>query len=234
MDNEVRTQDASVAPIVENNISKERMIPQSEVDKLVYGVKRESYEKGQREAQAAEEARRAQMVAPMQAGMPQAQSMGGMPQLSQEQVRQMIADEAQKRAREEHAMRFANDFVGKLEAGKSKYDSQDFDKTMQDLNLQSIPHVLELTGGVDNAADVMYHLGKNPTKLGSLVTLAYVNPKLAQVEMHKLSESLRTNESASHVPSINEPLSQIKRSTVGADTGKRTVADLRKDPRFRR
>lgn len=224
---ELKTQDASVVPVVENK-STERMIPQSEVDKLVYGVKRESYEKGHREAQAAEEARRAQMAAP------QAQSMGGMPQLSQEQIRNMIAEEAQKRAREEHALRFANDFVGKLEAGKTKYDANDFDKTMQDLNLQSIPHVLELTGGVDNAADVMYHLGKNPTKLGSLVTLAYVNPKLAQVEMHKLSESLRTNESASNVPSIKEPLTQIKRSTVGADTGKRTVADLRKDPRFRR
>lgn len=234
MDEVKQAQDVQ-APIVDKNIaSTERMVPQSEVNFLVGNVRKEAYERGQKEAEMAIKAQRQAQEVPQGASSYSPPSMGGMPQHSDDQIRRMIDEQAQKRALEESSLRFANDFVSKLEAGKSKYDAQDFDKTMNDLNLESIPHVLKLTGGIDNSADVMYHLGKNPTKLGSLVTLAYVNPRLAQIEMHKLSDSLKTNESASNAPPINEPLSQIKRSAVGADTGKRTVADLRKDPRYRR
>jgi hypothetical protein len=74
----------------------------------------------------------------------------------------------------------------------------------------------------------MYELGRNPGKVASLTTLAYINPQLAKLEMKKLADSIKTNEQASEAPNVNEPLSQVKPSTVGKDNGSNTVSDLRR------
>lgn len=208
-------QDQSVTPQASSDTQEakpEKVLKQSEVNELVGRIKHEAYSKGQRDALANTQQ--------------QTQSMGGMQGMSSEQVRQLISEEAQKQTHQASAMKVAQDFVAKMESGKGKHD--DFEQTVAELDLKSIPHIVQLATGMDNTADIMYELGRNPSKVATLTTLAYVNPRLAQIEMQKLSKSIKDNEAGENAPSSNEPLSQIRPSTIGKDNGSNTIRDLRK------
>lgn len=193
------------------DVPPEKVLKQSEVNELIGRIKHDAYSKGLRE------------------GMTQqpTQNMGGMPQLTEEQVRQMIADESQKSAQMTAAHQTLANFANQMNTGKGKYS--DFDETVANLgDLKNISHVVELATDTGIAGDVMYELGRNPGKVASLTTLAYINPHLAKIEMKKLSDSIKTNEKGSEAPSVAEPLSQVKASTVGTDNGSKTIRDLRK------
>lgn len=209
-------QDQSVAPETsssQQDAKLEKVLKQSEVNELVGRVKHEAYSKGQRDALA-------------QSVPANNQGLGGMPDMSDDKVRQLIAEEAQKQHHQASAMKVAQDFVSKMESGKSKHD--DFEQTVAELDLQTIPHIVQLATGMDNTADIMYELGRNPGKVATLTTLAYVNPRLAQIEMQKLSKSLKDNDDAANAESPNEPLSRITSSMAGKDNGSNTIRDLRK------
>lgn len=216
----VGTQDQNITGTqtqVVQDAQQEKLLKQSEVDALVGRLKHEAYEKGKRDADVQ---RQNTSVSP-------GQSMGGIQQLTEEQVRQMIADEAQKQNQFNEAKVMLDNFVNQMGTGKSKYS--DFDETVARLgNLQNIPHVVKLATETGIAGDVMYELGRNPAKVASLTTLAYINPQLAEDEMKKLSNSIKTNQEALHTPDIAAPLSQIKPSTTaGKDNGSFTVRDFR-------
>ena len=105
---------------------------------------------------------------------------------------------------------------------------------MDSLELSTIPEVVQLANTVDNTADVMYELGKNPHKVASLLTLTrYGNVKLAYAETKKLSDSIKQNQNALQQPVPPEPLSQLKPSNVGTDNGVLTVRELRKQSHLR-
>ena len=205
-------------PELTHGASEEKVLKQSEVNELVGRVKHEAYAKGLREAQ--------MQAAPAQ--QPQAGSMGGMPQITEDHVRQMIADEAQKQTHMAAVHNTLSNFVQQMGAGKGKYS--DFDETVANLgDFKNIPHVVQLATDTGHAEDVMYELGRNPGKVASLTTLAYINPHLAKVEMKKLSDSIKSNQEAAKTPSADEPLSQSKPSTtVGSDNGSYSVRDFRK------
>src|SRR3990167_6274485 len=111
--NEGMTQDISQPEIPNNsesvNTPTEKMISQSEVNRLISANKREAYERGKREAS----------VTPPSNGVRQQESasLGGMPQLSESHVEQMIAGKLQELALRERAQRISNDFVCRLESG---------------------------------------------------------------------------------------------------------------------
>jgi hypothetical protein len=196
----------------------EPMIKQSEVNELLGKAKHAYYEKGKREA-----LETSQQPSQSQGGG----SMGGMPQLTEEQVRQMIADEAHKQTQLAAAHNMLSSFAEQMKAGKGKYS--DFDETVAQLGpLQNLTHVVQLAHDTGMGGDVMYELGRNPGKVATLTTLAYVNPHLAKVEMNKLAESIRKNEAAAQTPQADEPLDQVKPSTVGTDNGTNAVRDLRR------
>ncbi len=219
-------QQQGIAPVASTpgvqEAAQEKVLKQSEVNELVGRVKHEAYTKGMRDAQTQPTQQ------PLPNGQPAGQSMGGMPQLTEEQVRGLISDEAQKQAHLTAAHNTLNNFVQQMGAGKGKYS--DFDETVANLgDMKSIPHVVELAAGTGIAGDVMYELGKNPGKVASLTTLAYINPHLAKVEMQKLSDSIKKNQAESDSPNVNEPLSRMQPSVkAGADNGSKTVHDLRK------
>jgi hypothetical protein len=212
-------------PIPAQEAPPEKVLTQSEVNELVGRIKHDAYSKGLREGQAA-------LQQPMQQNQPpaaqlQAGSMGGMPQITDDHIRQLIADEAQKQSHMTAAQNTLTSFVSQLGRGKSKYS--DFDETVAKLgNFQNIPHIVKMATDAGIAEDVMYDLGKNPGKVASLTTLSYINPILAEDEMKKLVDSIRKNQEASKDPSIAEPLSQIRPSTVGTDNGSNSVRDLRR------
>ncbi len=220
MDQAEGMQYQSTAPVgipdAPQDVAQEKVLKQSEVNELVGRIKHEAYTKGLRDAQQTTQS------------VPQ-QNMGGMPQLTEEQVRQMIADEAQKQTQLAAVQHTLSNFHQQMQAGTGKYS--DFNETVAKLgNLQNIPHVVKLATDTGIAGDVMYELGRNPGKVASLTTLAYINPQLAEEEMKKLASSIKTNEQASLAPNIAEPLSQVKPSTVGKDNGSNAVRDLRRRP----
>lgn len=206
----------NAAPNQAQGVPEEKVLRQSEVNELVGRIKHEAYAKGLRDAQQ-----------PAQAPVAPQQSLGGMPQVTEDHVRQMIADEAQKQTHMAAVQNTLSSFVQQMDAGKGKYS--DFDETVAKLgDLKTIPHVVKMATDTGSAEDVMYELGKNPGKVASLTTLAYINPQLAEHEMKRLVDSIKTNQAGAKENSAAEPLSQVKPSTVGADNGSNSVRDLRR------
>lgn len=201
-------------------VPEEKVLKQSEVNELAARLKHEAYEKGKRDALA----QSLQNNAPAQQP---GQSLGGMPLITDDHIRQVFADEAQKQAQLAGVHQTLTNFAQQMGAGKGKYS--DFDETVAKLgNLQNIPHIVKMATETGNAEDVMYELGRNPGKVASLTTLAYINPHLAEQEMKSLVTSIKRNQEASQEPSAPDPLGQVRPSTVGTDNGSNSVADLRK------
>ena len=157
--------------------------------------------------------------------------------LSPQEIEELIVEKstqlAQEKADKELANLMAQDLVSKLDIAKKKYEADDFDKAIQSLSLPSMPQLVELSYGLDNSGDIMYHLAHNPGQLGSILALASTNPILAKTQLSQLSSSLKKNEVHQKTEAVHPPLSQVKRSTGGTDNGKRSIRDLRSDPAFR-
>lgn len=226
MDQAEGMQQSTAAPMASSmgqDVPEEKVLKQSEVNELVGRIKHKAYQDGLRDAQQTTAPQPMQIGQSTQTG----NGLGGMPSITEDHVRQMIADEAHKQNQMAAAQQTLSNFTQQMGTGKSKYS--DFDETVGNLgDMRNIPHVVELATGTGIAGDVMYELGKNPGKVASLTTLSYINPHLAKVEMKKLADSIKTNERASEAPVANEPLTQIKPSPTGKDNGSNTVRDLRR------
>lgn len=196
---------------------QEQMLPQSQVDRMMGKARKDAYAKAKADA-----------IAEYQRTSQPTTNMGGVEQLTPERIEQMVQEATDKRAREAYANKVANDFLSKMEAGKTKYT--DFEDTVNALNLPMAPEIVDWANSLDNTADVVYEIAKNPTKFTTILNLARGGfGQLAQRELQKLSASIKQNDSAKDQASaIQEPLSQIRPSTVGTDNGKMTIKDLRK------
>jgi hypothetical protein len=189
------------------------------------------------------EARIAREKAKHAASLEQAksQSMGGMAQLSPEQVQRMIEEathrkiaETERKRHEDYMAhqfaqegeRLADKFKANIAAGKGEYE--DFDKVFDVNDFAQMMHVVGLAADMDNTADIMYELSKNPGKALIINDLASKSPRGAQIEMQKLSDSIKKNKEAQNARTATEPLSQIKPSTAGSDNGSMTTSDFRK------
>lgn len=201
-----------------------------DVDRIVGTKVQKGYDKGYETAKAEIEARYAPPTQPSyQQPSPQpTQQVGGINQLTPDQVRQMIAEESQKKDNANYYNSLANSFVSKLNAGSKKYE--DFDAVVTPLNLPQIPEIWTVAEKFDNPADILYELGNNPAKLAQLRNIAY-SPELVKREMQKLSDSLKQNEEADQQKTASPPLSRPKPSNVGMGNGGSkdlSVADYRK------
>lgn len=206
---------------------QEKMLSQSEVNRLIGKTKDESYQRGAQDAlsrfqqsQQAEPAYQQQQPA-MQQAPQHVQHVGGIPQLTDEQLRAKIIEENQKLEQYKSYQGLVNSFVSKIEAGKNKYE--DFDNVAKDLNLPQIPAIWQAAERFDNPADIVYHLGKNPGKLAQLLTVAY-SPELVKRGMQEISDSLKQNEAAGEQKQPNAPLSRPTPSNVGMGNGDKTLS----------
>lgn len=206
----------------------EKMVPQSKVNNLIREATARAYEKAQQENMPASSN---QMSSPS-------------PGMNEEQIRQMMAQEAEshysklqeaqrQEAEKQQMQQLANEFIGKLQQGTDKYD--DFEQVITDIGLSNYPQLVAMSNQFDNVPDIMYELGKNPAKIGSLMALAYTNPQLALKEMRNLSESIKNNESAKRQYSASpNPLMQMKPTIKSGDNGgQMSVSDLRRHPAFK-
>lgn len=144
-----------------------------------------------------------------------------------EQVRQDALQESQN----ESAKRTVQNFFSKTSKGREKY--QDFDQVTGDVDLGRFPNVVQLLGEyIDNSDDVFYELGKDRIKLANLEMLAERSPNDAISHAKRLSQSIKDNYQAANVKYPNQPLSQLKPSTTGTDSGALSVSDYRKKYRI--
>ncbi len=221
----------------------ERTFRQSEVNDLVGRAKSEAVERYKRDTSVASHSQpqNQQQYAPQHQQLQHAQPPNQA--ISHDDYRQMAAEEAQKLydkkiqdtardAQERDAQRIASEFFTKVEAGKANYE--DFDKVMGDVDLRTIPYHVQLANMVDNTADVMYELAKNPSKIGAIQNLIDIDlragrqPKLAMTEMKRMSQQIKDNAAGAKFKAPNEPLSQLRPSNAGTDNkGALTVGDYK-------
>ncbi len=187
-------------------------------------------------ANAADKVRR-EYEAKMQ-GEPQSapqSNMGGVDTSAiAKQVREDLLDELQ-RAQEaqqhqqlvDELQNTADTYHMKMKKGSELFD--DFQEVIADFEPSSFPTLVRLAAPMENLSEIMYELAKNPSKLQEIDALAAKAPKLAMKQLEKLSQSVGKNlEAKANSVTAPAPLSKIKPSSVGADTGKMTLRDLKK------
>lgn len=217
-------------------------IPRHLVTAIVKKERLKAIQKAKREFMQEMEAQQAAQVSPVSPVAVQPQSapqvgMGGMSNISPEQIHQMIASEAQKldekrRQEDTHAQQqqaaynIAQQFNSQMANGKAK--RPDFDDKVKDLEFNSMSEIVHLAAETGIADEIMYDLAENPQKITHLMILAHTQPKLARAEMQKLAGSIKANQAAVQQASPREPVSQITPSVVGTDSGNMSVADFRK------
>lgn len=196
------------APVIE--APKEKLIPQSKVNEIVG-----------REKIAERERVRAEM---------QARMMGEQkPQVDIAEIERIATEAAEKRLQANYAAQAnhqaAKRLYDKIDAAKAKYP--DFEKVTKLLNIDGMPvDYAHVFNEFDNAGDILYELGKNPEKLASVTSLSY-DKNLTKAVLGKISDSIKTNETALKEIKAKPPLSQTQASITGVDSGAITIDDFR-------
>lgn len=230
-----QTVSAPEAPVEANPTlaTSEKMLSQSEVNRLVSAIKKESYDKGMAAAKtSSEQAVPSQPTVPAQ---PEATSTQYSPEKVQELVRNemMRAQEAQSLADQERKQQaelqqLVAELKPKIDEAATKYD--DFrDKVspqvMEEV-LQVNPALLVYANQVDNSGDVLYEVMKHPEKLAMLNNLSGI-PSQAVTYVKGIAKSIKDRDAAKSAPQQPQPLNTLKPSTVGAGDGPMTVADYK-------
>jgi hypothetical protein len=218
-----------VEPVIERE--QEKTLTQSQVNEI---VKREK-------ASVADRVRRE-----LEAQMAQVQAGPGKdaPQVNSNEIEDKVfnrilehakklEDEAERKSRDDYLSQQkarleeeAGVYLSKVALGKDKIS--DFEEVMKDFEPSAFPQLALLAGRMDNTAEVMYELSKNPEKLARLDYLANKSEKLAMKELEKLSQSLVQNaEAMTNNVTTNAPLSRLKSSTAGVDSGKMGLKDFK-------
>lgn len=196
-------------------------VAQTTINKLVGGAKAAAYEKGQRDllARLKEEGKLAEEG--------QTQEANEKITLTKADLHKILDERVEQKAREQYEFQIAQQFIGKIEQGKQAHP--DFEATVQKLNVPEWPaYVIEMVNGLDNTAEVLYELGKNPNKFARFASLEGKSPQMAQEDLINLSNSIKQNQAAQQNHSnVTEPLDQLEHSTNGKDNSSSpSVADF--------
>jgi hypothetical protein len=228
-------------------VASEKMLPESRVNELIRKAKFATEQKVRQEMEAAIQAQAMGGMSPVDESQPLGQPLhqGGMPQQGvnpeemKNQIMQQMREEqerayqAQMDAEHKNAMeQVAQNYFLKVGKGAELFD--DFNEVMKDFKPANFANTVFLASEVDNTPEVMYELRKNPHKLAQIDMMAKTDPDMAREMMQTLSKSISENKQAMQQnPGVKEPLSRLKSSTVGADTGIKSLRDLKKSPLLR-
>lgn len=167
-----------------------------------------------------------------QASQPSSQSLGGMPQMSADEVRRLIAEHApqhlQAHLQQQATARQAEGFVQKMKAAESRHPG--LEAKLEKLDWTHMGPIISLLDKASNPGDIMKELLDNPMKMGNLVTLAHTQPNMASEAVNELSNSILQNQQAlSQEKQASEPLGLTIPSNIGSDTGsKGSVRDFKR------
>jgi hypothetical protein len=217
--------------------NEEEMLPKSRVNEIVKREKGIAAEKVRREM----EAQYSQELEKLKSeGQPKGNNKMDDASLEDRVVNRLMAEAKKQEELEEKRLReeqeaanlaqmqeVANKYHTKMAAGKDKFG--DFDEVMTDFEPAAFPQLVFLAAEMENTAEIMYELSKNPSKLASLHSLSLAHPKLAKKEIEKLSQSIAENQQAlANNVETNAPLSRLKSSqSAGVDSGKMGLKDYK-------
>ncbi len=214
----------------------EKMLPASQVTELIKKAKRKGEQKMQEQLDAAKqqiEQLQAQQGQPQAQSQPQQQSSGIDAQQIQQQVMQLMQQQQQEAEQkrqqeqiEQEVNQVAQQYFGKMAQGKEMFE--DFEAMTADFNPAEFPQLVFLANQMDNTPAIIYELRKNPGKLADLAVLVEKSPTMARSELAKLSESIKRNDEAKRtLQEPQDPLSRLKPSPVGTDSGTKSVRDYK-------
>lgn len=151
-----------------------------------------------------------------------------------QEMQERFNQQMQQKQLEAEIQQVANTYLSKMADGKNNY--QDFDSVTAEFDPSAFPQLVYLISGIDNAADVVYDLAKNPTKLVTLDALAQRAPKQAQAELNKLALSIKDNQQAQQEAAhqtVEAPLDRMQPGNIRSGNGKLSIRDLRTQPWLR-
>ncbi len=217
-------------------IQAEKTLTQSQVNKIVAHEKAKAAQAAKREA---EERYQQELESLRNLSAQQSQRNDNVSRdvdanALYQQIQERFNQEMQQKQVEEEMSRVAQSYLAKMQGGSQKYG--DFNEVTQEFDPTAFPQLTYLIAGIDNAADVVYELSKNPIKLAGLDRLAEKNPRQAQAELLKLSRSISENDQAkidAQNQGTAEPLDRLQPSRVSGSNGKMSIRDLRTQPWLR-
>lgn len=241
--------DSAVPVSPQQTAAQEKSFRQSEVNAIAANENRRGYDKAMREiaerngppSQNAS-SQPAHVQSPQQNVQSPASYQPSLPQnISQEDTDKKMQEIAQRTFHQSNydaaLNNFYTQFNKKILDGRQKNPA--FEQVERDLNLQQLNQTnrefVVAVGLMDNADEVLTDLRDNPHKLGPLLSLA-ANPatqNLALGQIKSLSDSIKQNQAAKAQKTPNAPLSQINHSVNGSDNGPLTVAELKRQDRYR-
>jgi len=223
----VQTQSDSPPAESPKETQAEKMFTQSQVQAIAAKEKRIAEERAEARLRAEYESR---MQSQSQQAQPQ--NVGGIQQQSPEDIQRLIRQEAFNMSREHQAKQIEQDWLSTMEA--EKIADPEFANLYEAIGIEAQPGLIIAMAGMENKAKVVKDLAKNPSKYANILTLANGgSPKLAQMELNKLSASIKANEEAKKQPKVDAPLSQIRASNISGDDGNMSVTDYRNQPWLR-
>lgn len=223
--------------VAQSNVQPQSMLTQDQVNKVVAREKARAADQARRET----EDRYQRELEALRQGSAQQEQRNA--QTSREvdtdaiyqQIRDKFNQELQQKQMEDQMSQVANNYLNKIATGKTAYG--DFDEVTKDFNPSDFPQITFLLSGIENAADVLYELSKNPQKLAYVDRLAEKSPRIANAELLKLSQSIKDNReaqtNAQQQYSVPEPLDRLNPSRVAGNNGKMGIRDLRNQPWLR-
>jgi hypothetical protein len=192
------------------------------VKKVVEREKAKAFERGKREALM--ELQQQAPSAPEQQAAPQ-QQLGGMPQMSQADIERMIAEKAplalQQHVQKLQQDQMVNTFVQKMQAAEQQHPGLEQELNNLNYNDPRMHSFIAMANQMENTGDIMKEVLDNPSKMESLLNMAYNQPYQAQKALKSLSDSIKTNLTAkAEEVSARDPMSQIKSSTTSGSSEK--------------
>jgi hypothetical protein len=149
-----------------------------------------------------------------------------------QQVQERMQQEMQQKQLEDHMRQVADSYESKMATGKESYE--DFDDVVKEFNPADFPQIVYLVHGIDNAADIVYELSKNPQKLATIDYLSQRSPDTARRELQKMGQSIATNRQAlAEEVQTSSPLDRIQPTNRTGNNGQLSVSDLRNQPWLR-
>jgi len=210
------------------DVQQEKMLTASQVNEI---VKREKAKAAQN-ARAETEARLAQQMGSVNL------NSGFDPAALKEELGKEIygkfmqdlqehQEKTRRKEQEKHLKGIADKYY--LKMGKGSQLFEDFNEILGDFEPDKFPETVMLAAEMEHTPEIMYELANNPSKLQEIEFLAQRSPRLAMKQLEKLQSSIGKNlEAKANVASAPAPLSRLKSSSVGADTGKMSMRDLKK------
>lgn len=204
----------------------EKMLSQSQVNKIVQKAKESAAQKARREA---EEEYRAEVLRLSEAKQNSSPSQQVDIDAAYKQLEEKFNKQREQERFEREMQIVADKYQGTVEEAQKQFD--DYDEVMSDFDAQDFPEIVVLLSNVENAPAVLYELGKNSSKLANIDYWAKRSPRKAEREIKKLSKSIQDNQKAAAEANKNQvsaPLNRLQASNVSSSNGKRSVSELRK------